>query len=102
VLAAGAVGAAKKAGDAADSAAHAGGPIRSFAEGMAQHMAGSSGGGHDASAAGARLAIALGEAARAFVSALSEHPQPHAPDETEWSATDDGSKKKPSSSPRAH
>ena len=82
VLAAGAAGATKKAGDAvADKVGDATQPdaLRGFADDFAQRLRSGGSGGKDAGAAGAVLAVALGEAARAFVKALNEHQRAHEP-----------------------
>ncbi len=85
VLAAGAIGATKKAGDAAvDKASDAGG--------VGQRLKG----GKDPGAAGAILAVALGEAARAFVKSLNQREREA--DSPDWAADEAGDSKKNRSS----
>jgi hypothetical protein len=93
LLAAGAIGATKKAADTVTDQAQDSGRLQAFAERLRTQSAG----GKDAAAAGAVLAVALGEAARAFVTALSEHQHRALPPEP-VQAEPEGSKKKPSAS----
>ncbi|MDB5444996.1 MAG: hypothetical protein JWQ97_313 [Phenylobacterium sp.] len=104
VLAAGAIGATKKAGDAVvDKVEDASQPegLRGFAGDVAERLKARGTDGKDAGAAGAVLAVALGEAARAFVKALNEHQRLAEQGPADWRAEDDaeGSKKKPGSYP---
>ena len=90
VLAAGAIGAAKKAGDAVADKAAEGPSVRSFATGLAERLQHG-----DGKEAGAALAFALGEAARVFFNAIGEHRQGAASAAAAEAPDSGDSKKKP-------
>jgi hypothetical protein len=95
ILAAGALGGVKKASDAVADKADAQGGFRNLAENLGAELKANASGGKDAATAGAILAVAFGEAARAFVRALNEQHHPAAPAREPT----DGSKKNSRSSP---